>query len=398
MGAAVQILNADANHTAAQSKIDNARVAQAAHNRLQMTLAEAKRTVQAANNAASISVADSQRRVQSANNDAETLVRGAQGRLQTAGNTAALSVMQAKQRVQDTFNSEAIQLAEAKKVLQAERNKASAVTNDVALWSTSLQNQTRMTAVGKQINSIEDNINVTLDGATTGRAYDRIAMSEALGSSIAQAAGMGVGGSTVEAYNGAMRLRQGLKEDAEDRQLQAKVNYGKRQESATLQDGVNGMGSLDRRAQLDHDVIIADQDNSAIMDDRNYDPIYANQDYTAITAAQDFEVFTPDIDYTVYQDDKKMSTFGQIASFVGAGVATYFGGPSAGMAVLDAAQGFQSMRNGDMAGAQHSFDSAFTSGYKGFQTYEAGGTSGTGGKSWWSNITSKPASGANLKG
>lgn len=395
MGAALQILNADATHINAQSQIDNARRLQTAHNSLQMTLAEAKRTVQTANNAASLSYAESQRKVQTANNDAETIVRGAQTRLQTAGNAASASVTAAKQRVQATFNAQAIQLAEAKKVLQAERNKASAVTNDVALWSTSLANQSRMTAAGKQIGQIEGNINATLDGATTGRAYDRIAMSEALGSSIAQAAGMGVGGSTVEAYNGAMRLREGLKEDMNDRALAQKLHYARQSQGDTLRSGVDGMASLDKRAQLDHDVIIADQDNTAILDGSNYDPVYANQDYSAITAHQDFEVFSPDIDYTVYTDHKKMSGFQQVASFIGAGVATYFGGPSAGMAVLDASQGINDMQNGNMQAAQHNFDNAFTSGYKGFQTYEA---PGKGGSSWWSNITSKPATGANLKG
>lgn len=420
MGSALRVLNAGNEHIIKQSQIDAARVVQKSRNAAQLSLVESKKIVQAANNAASRSFADARRSVQDANNAAETTlfhsnmrlqdasnalsrtVTGARRSIQTAQNAVAERVMSGKLAVQKQFNEQAIQVAEAKRVLQAARNERAAVDADVANWTTSLRNQKRTDAMGKQIGYVQEQIGTVLDGATYGRVFDRVAYAEALGSATAQAAAAGVGGGSVDAFNTAMGLRQALKEEREDREVASRVMWEQRKQSQMLADGYGGLDQYSARAELDREVIIAEQDNEAIMDtrsfdpilnDENFDPIYRNQDYSAIIADQDFEVFTPDLDFTQYVDHKKMGFFQQAATVIGSTVATYFGGPQAGMAVADASMAINDMQNGDYGGAQQGFTNAFQNGMGGFRTYRAGSTNGGMGSAWGANLfKSKPVS------
>lgn len=440
LASAMRILSAGKEHRIAQAQVEANRAIQAANNRSQLSLVDSKKIVQTANNAASRTFADARRSVQSANNSAETTVTAAQRRLQeganalsasrtaaaragqeayngfsrarsdtarqlqATANTGARNRMAGALAVQKTFNDEAIKVAEAKRVLQAARNERAAVDADVARWTVSLSNRQRTEEFGLVANSIQEQLNATLTGATSGRAYDRIAYAEAMGSSVATAAALGIGGSAVDDYNNAMGLRQALKEEREDRELRARVRYSDQQAMAAMRSAYNGMGSLGISAEMDREVIIAEQDNTAIMDESNYEailneqnfsvildeqdygPVYNNQDYTAITADEDFEVFTPDLDYTVYMDHKKMSGFQQVATFVGAGVATYFGGPAAGQAVMDASIGINDMQNGNFAGAQRNFSNSQQNASTGWKTFRAGSTTGGTGQAWGANF------------
>lgn len=422
MGSAFRILNAGNEHIVKQSQIDAARVVQKARNAAQLSLVESKKIVQAANNAASQSFATARRQVQSANNSAEEVLYGSNVRLQNASNALSATVTSSRRQIQATsnsvaraqmksklaiqakFNDEAIQVAEARKVLQAARNERAAVETDVANWTVSLRNKQRTDAMGKQVNALQEQINAALDSATFGRAFDRIANSETLGATIANAAAAGVGGSSVEAFNSAMSLRQAMREEREDREIASRVQFARRQQADAMGEAYNGFGGFGR-AQLDREVIIAEQDNTAvfdeqnfdaILDNQNYDPLYRSQDYGAIIADQDFEVFTPDLDFTQYVDHKKMSGLQQVTSFIGAGVATYFGGPQAGAAVLDASMAINDMQNGNFAGAQQGFTNAFGNATQGWKTYRAGATNGGQGAAWGANLfKSKPVSGYN---
>jgi hypothetical protein len=447
MGSAFRILNAGNEHIVKQSQIDAARVIQKSRNAAQLSLVESKKIVQAANNVASQSFADARKKVQGANNAAEAAlfesntklrdasnvlsatvtsgrravqaagnglaatVTNARRSIQTAGNSAARAQMRGKLALQAKFNDEAIQVAEARKVLQAARTERAAVETDVSNWMVSLRNQKRTDAMGKQVSYLQEQIGTTLDGSVVGRAFDRIANSEALGATIANAAAAGIGGSSVEAFNTAMSMRQAMKEEREDRELASRVLYAKRQQAEALGAAYDGFGGFGR-AELDREIIIAEQDNSAvfdeqnfdpildqqnfdpILDEQNFDPLYRSQDYSAIIADQDFEVFTPDLDFTQYVDHKKMSGLQKVATFIGAGVATYYGGPKAGNAVFDASMAINDMQNGNFAGAQQGFTNAFGNAVGGFRTFRAGATDGGIGSAWGPNLfKSKPVSG-----
>jgi hypothetical protein len=281
--------------------------------------------------------------------------------------------------VQSTYNDEAIKVLEAKRTLQAARNARAGAEGDLANWGTSNKNKQLMEQAGRKVNQIGEEVARNLDGASRGRTFDRLEHAEALGANVAAAATAGVGGSGIELFNQTMDLRQALKEDFEDREMNARVVAATRAKGDVLREMGAGMGEY-TGVELDNSVLIADRNDEAILDNQDYSSIssnqdysaiYAQQDYSAIQDLQDYEVFTPDIDYTTYQDHKKMGAFQQVASLVGAGVATYFGGPQAGAAVLDTSVAMNMAQNGDMAGASKLMSSAasgamgaFSSAYK----------------------------------
>lgn len=371
MGSAVRILNSSAEHIRAQSQIDAARTKQKAHNDAQISLAESKKIVQTANNAASTLFANSQRALQSTNND------------------VSAKIVAAQKGMQVTYNDQIVQVTAAKRVLQAARNERAAADSDVAKWSQSIGNNKVLDATGRQINNISEEIALNLDKATTGRAFDRLAYSGALGASIAGAAAAGVGGGSVEAHNTAMRMQQNFKEAAEDRAIQRNTYLAGQAKGNALRAGVDSLKNDLFIADMDREDLVAAVDTSAIFD---------NQDFTAIQDQQDYTVYSPDLDYTVYMDHKKMSGFQQVATFVGAAAATWFAGPLAGMAVVNGSMALNDMQNGDMASAQRGFDSAAQGISGGFKTWRAGADQNTSGASWGSQIMSKSSnSGANLK-
>jgi predicted RNA polymerase sigma factor len=118
----------------------------------------------------------------------------------------------------------------------------------------------------------------------------------------------GVGGSTVEAYNETMRLSDAMAKEQQDRATNSALIGQTAQIGETLEGAVAGM---------------------------------------------DNNIYRASLDYTQYVDPVKQSTFAKIATLGVAAAATVFGGPQAGMAVINfsEAQAEANKGNFDAAGA-----------------------------------------------
>jgi hypothetical protein len=390
MGSALQVLNAGATHILAQSQIDAARIKQKAHNAANITITDAKRLVQTTNNAASDAFAAAQRRVQTVNNDASAQYVQSQRLLQGTSNSVAAEVTAAQRRVQAKYNSDADQIAAANKVLQDSRNERAASSSSLSMFGQSIQNKSLMRQAGEQINALGEKVWHDLDQTTNASAFDRIAFSASLGANTAAAAGAGMGGGTFDSFNSNMERMQALKEEAIGREAKGRqyaVQQAKGQTMRQMGDGLQGYGV---GADMDRSAILIEHDNSAIQTQQDNTAIFDSQDYTPIQAQHDYEVYAPDIDYTTYTDHKKMGAFQQVATFVGAGVATYFGGPQAGNAVFAASQAINDMQNGNMAAASQNMNTAFSGAMSGFKTYSAGAdATHQSGQSWGQQIRGK---------
>jgi hypothetical protein len=97
--------------------------------------------------------------------------------------------------------------------------------------------------------------------------------------------------------------------------------------------------------------------------------------FTAGVQSLDNTAINANLDFTQYVDHKKMSGLSQLLAFTGAAAATYYGGPQAGNAVLSAFVGQNKAQNGDFAGAEQSFDTAFKGAVQGWQNFTSLGDS-----------------------
>lgn len=354
MGSAVRILNSGAEHTRAQSQIDAARITQKSRNAYEMSVVEAKRLVQQSNNAASTMYASANRRVQSANN------------------AASASLVAAQRQLQVNYNDQAEQVAAAKERLRLARNEASAAKSSFSLWGQSRQNQKLMKAGGERVNQITGEMLGLVDASTNGNMFEKLASSEALGASMSAAAVAGVGTSFMEHYTSTVNLREGLRQERADRELNSRLHAGAQARARALGDSIDSLQIGQDFAELDYSVNTAQTDYTAILDEQDFGPIIDEQDY---------EVFSPNLDYTVYVDHKKMGLGTKLFSFAAAAGATYLGGPQAGMAVLDVFQAQNDMENGNFAGAQQGFANAGANLAGGWKAYRAGAGPKTGGGS-----------------
>ncbi|WCA46234.1 hypothetical protein [Caulobacter phage DCM] len=409
MGSIGRVFTMGAEHIRAQSQVDAGRIVQAAYNKNQIGISEAKNLLQTANNVAARDWAAAQTQIRDANNYATLKITGAQNDLITgqnainvrltdaynktqagiadARNAAATGIAAAQKQVQDTNNVLAVQVAEAKKVVQAARNERAAAVSSLALWSQSVANQHILDQAGDRIGAVQEDAARQLDASLRGSVSARLQGAEALGAALANAGAAGIGGASVESFSQDIRLRQALQDDLVDRQIATVKQAAGDQRSAILGQAVG---------QLDMGPVIADMDYSAIVPEgQTFNPIYAEQvqgdvkyadqnfmlqqaqlDYTPFVANQDYEVFSPNLDYTVYVDHKKMGFFQQAVTAVGAAAATYFGGPQAGAAVLDASFAMNDARNGNFAAANQGFNSAFSNAMGGYKSYQKSGAWG----------------------
>jgi hypothetical protein len=380
-----------AEHTIKQSQIDAARIKQAADNAAKLSLAESQRIIQRSNNAASDIYADSARRVQTANNDAATSVAAGRTTLRDTGNAINKSLAADQRAMQASYNEQGILVHAAKKVVQEARNARAAVDSDVARWSQSLKNKRILDEGGERSGQVLNETLHGMDRAVNQGVFARIEASRFLGATTATAAALGVGGSSIDQIKDTIQMQQALQEQASDDDLHAKVIAGYRQRGNVMADAIGALDFSAITANMDRDVIDTAHDSSAISDNQDYSPIFAQLDYQAITAQKDFTVFTADLDYTKYMDHKKMGFLQTWFTINAAAVATYFGGPQAGEAVVDASIGINDAQNLDFASANKQFGSALSNGMAGMQTYRAGASGSSSGTPWADQFRSKPA-------
>lgn len=199
-----------------------------------------------------------------------------------------------------------------------------------------------MDAAGSNIANIEANIARNIDAKVAGDLQGEIALAEELGASATMAAAAGVGGSSVDVFNSTVELKAAMDGEQGDRAFAADLWAANQDKGNTLIDAVAGLDNNQYRANLD---------------------------------------------YRRWVDPHKQSTFAKIATLGVAAAATYFGGPQAGMAVIQAGEGMAQAQNGDFAGAGQSYMGAMSSGMSSFKD-----TRSMGGNYW-----RKPSTGANLQ-
>lgn len=251
---------------------------------------------------------------------------------------------------------------DAKRTVQGAYNEREAATTSLARYAQSVSNQRKMDAAGKALNAQATNIQNALDAAVVGTFAQRIQAANELGAAAAQAASAGVGGGSVEAYRMTLRLNQAIQEEAQSSALNADVINAK-----------DAMGDTIRNAVADLN----------------------NDDYAG------------NFDYTIYLDHVKQKNV--VGAAIAIGVASYFGGPQAGMATSDAIASGNRYANNDREGGNALVGSAIQNGFAAYQNYNkmnSGGSSGSkgfGGQGGGSGVTPKSgfwstsSSGANFK-
>lgn len=246
---------------------------------------------------------------------------------------------------------------DAARLTTASGNEKRGAISDLQRASQTLGNRRIMDAAGKQIGAISENIGRNLDAATVGTFSSRIAAAEELGSNVAMAAAAGVGGGSIEEYNRTLELHQAMTEESNARAVNSDNINASASRGATLQDAVGNM------------------DNSVIR---------------------------ADLDFTRYVDHHKMGVFTRLATLGVAAVATYYGGPQAGSAVIGISEATQHASNGDYGAANNDLTGAIQNGIGAFKAYRAGAGQGEEGspvmKDFWSSTKRIQANGSiNLK-
>lgn len=238
---------------------------------------------------------------------------------------------------------------EAKTMMQRADNKKEAAKVALAEFSRSLGNTLRIEAAGKEFNEATSNLAASLEGRTTNRLNSSLAAAERMGALAAQAGAMGVGGSSVGLLSDTIKLQRNIEQDL--------------QQQATTR-----LASQGSRA------------NAQIMDNA----------YNQIDLQQTFGSF----DHTVYVAPMRMKN--RLGALLGAAVATYFGGPMAGMAVADLAVGAWQADNANFQGASQSLDAGIQHALKGYQTWSSL-QGGDGPKSWFGAVTQRQNQQADAK-
>jgi hypothetical protein len=211
---------------------------------------------------------------------------------------------------------------DAARVVQASKNERTAAETSLARFSQSLNNQRKMEAAGVQFNAQTQNILAKQDSSVARTFVQRLSTAQQLGEATVAASAAGVGGSSVETYKDTLRLRAAVSEESA---LRAAGN-----------DTTNATAS-----------------KSAIIVDA--------------TASLQNDSFQPNFDYTQYIDHvAQKNLFG---AFVAIGVASYFGGPAAGMATSDAIASGNRAANGDNAGAGAYLTSAANNAAQAYSNY-----------------------------
>lgn len=216
---------------------------------------------------------------------------------------------------------------EGKRLTQASGNEKEAASMSLARFSQSLSNKRKLDAAGAQFTAGEQNIRSALDAAATGNFQERLRAAATLGEATVQAAAAGVGGGSVDAYNRTVRLNAALQEESNLSAQSSDAINATAQNSNVIKEAVANLGS---------------------------------------------DSFQGSFDYTVYLDHiKQKNVFG---TALAASVATYFGGPQAGMAVMDVASAGNKFANNDVAGGTSRLNSALANGIDAYKFYSTAPT------------------------
>lgn len=213
---------------------------------------------------------------------------------------------------------------DAKRVTQAAYNEREAATTSLARFAQSVGNQRKMDAMGKALSAQASNISNALDAATVGTFSQRLAAASELGAASVNAAAAGVGGSSVDAYRQTLSINAAVQEQAQQDALKSDVIHA-----------TDALGDTVRNS----------------------------------IASLDGDSFAGNFDYTQYLDHVKQKNV--VGAAIAIGVATYFGGPQAGMAASDVIASGNRAANGDQAGANALINSGIANGFSAYQSYRA---------------------------
>jgi hypothetical protein len=186
----------------------------------------------------------------------------------------------------------------------------------LAAFSASLGNMRRMDAAGSAVSDSAANSVRAMRSQTQGRLSMDIQEAEELGMVAAQAGAAGIGGGSVESYNETVRLTNALKVQEMERSF-SEVEFANGQQRANT--------------------------------------------IKAAVAQNDTNNYTANLDYTQYLDWKKPSFFERVSAITSTVAATALGGPEAGAAVMGIFESRQSLRNGDIAGADQALQGSLRS-------------------------------------
>lgn len=210
----------------------------------------------------------------------------------------------------------------AKRVVQGAYNEREAATTSLARYAQSLSNQRKMDAAGQALNAQQSNIQTALDNAVVGTFASRLQAATELGAAAVSASAAGVGGGSVDAYRQVVALNSIINEQSQTSALESDVINAKAAMGDTIR---NAVASLD-----------SDQ-------------------------------FAGNFDYSVVLDHVKQKNV--VGAAIAIGVASYFGGPQAGMAASDAIASGNRAANGDQAGANQLMNSALQNGAAAYKSY-----------------------------
>lgn len=318
---------------------------------------KANRILQSANNSAAVTIAGAQTMVRDANNGSATILAGAQTTIRDAQNRYQMGVTDAKQIMQAQGNYDADLVATAQQTVQASYNDAVASKSALAIWGQSATNSNKLDVAGQAYNVAQESIAQSIDKATAGNAYSRIQAGAEMGAAVAAAAARGVGNSSVELYNGSIKLRMAL-QSAQDAKTIQQASYNAQQRAGTIMAGTI--------ASLDTSPITAQMDHTAIFANHDVNTYVADQDYTQYIAHIDYTPYTPKLDYSQWVDVKRPSIWGEVgAAVAGVAVGVATGNPMMGMQVANGISSVNSAQwaagNGQTQQSQQYMNSAYQS-------------------------------------
>lgn len=197
----------------------------------------------------------------------------------------------------------------------------------------SLNNRAKVNAASKEYNFQMEQLSEELRAKQGASLNTQVQLAAARGALAAQSGFVGVGGSSADLMDTMVRLQSEMDQETQHNAISLMASRGALQTAQIMANAYKGMDISRTFGQFD---------------------------------------------YQQHIEPKPMKN--RFGALLGAAVATYFGGPMAGMAVADFAVGMWQGSNGDFQGMSKSFDSSIQNGLSAWQQ-----TSQRGGKSWASS-------------
>lgn len=204
----------------------------------------------------------------------------------------------------------------AKVASTANTNKLAAAESSFGNFMRTLGNKARVNAAAKEYNFAMDQLAEEIRAASGANFNSQLSLANARGALAAQAGYVGVGGSSVDLMDTMVRLQGEMDVEAKDNAVKLLASRGQKQAAQIVS---NAYSAMDMRQAIGN------------------------------------------FDFSQYVEPKAMKN--RFLALVGAGVATYFGGPLAGDAVAGLAVGDWQASNGDFQGAARTFGSSIANIY-----------------------------------